>query len=186
VLRKDLPEYNNQQRDSLWADPVFQFCFMKRTFSVSPSDFDRFDFDRTDQNLYLHPSAPSDVRQQYFVIGNPHGSPWIQYVFDPHTPQHLSYRLDWLAGMWALSLRSYKHVEVGEADWERRQAELEPRIDAATTEFKRLADGRFHETPYAPRKRCNETTRVLIDPCQPGFLAILEVHREFSEYLRTT
>jgi hypothetical protein len=172
-------KYDNQNYRSVWADQVFQFCFFKRVFGIGSSDFTSFSFRHGYQDLHLRGSVES--RPHYLRVGNSKERPWTQYWFDPHTPQNLFYRLDWLDGMWSVSLRSYIHEDEGSPARE----EQERRIASVAQVFRGFADKcGVLLRQYAPRMDANETTRVLVDPCQgPQFLAMGEAHREFVKTL---
>ena len=169
-------EPDNRSDGSHWCNPILQYAFIKRVFSISTSDIEAFEYDR-------YTWLPLALRSgfTYIGLGNSAGRPWTLCTFDPQ--KNMDYRLGCRAGMWGLSLRSFFNTE----DGARPKGEQEERIRSATAKFRELLS--FHgisEEKYTPRQNANETTRVLVDPCQGRrLLALADVHREFVNWLNT-
>ena len=181
LLSKVKPDYDNRKFESIWADPVLQFLFMKRIFGIHPGDVHSFEYEGAYSCTYLH--TPGGVSQGLLQMGVSYGRRWIQYWPDIHRFRQILYRLDWLSGMWSLSLRSVVSEKENEPPRE-VQVDL---VQRASQKFLELSQEHgLAMISYSPRANARETARVVLDPCQgSGFLAVSEVHRQFVRWLET-
>jgi hypothetical protein len=178
VLSKSAAECDNTKPASLWSHQVFQYLFFKQLFKISEAEVLKHEIETGYTTVVINRSRGENRHRLTLGSNRPGGSSWVSLSFDPRPLENVFYRLDWLAGMWSFSLRSYKH---GDPPWD----DQELRIQTATRKFMELLDSHgLTVSQFAARIDARETTRVLLDPAQGRqFVAIGAVHSEFEAWL---
>jgi|GEM_PF-3681585 hypothetical protein len=162
---------DNSHRDNVWRIPVFQYAFLKAVFGLDDLTSTKIEREGPHTKVCFNP--PYDKRRdEFFKIGTSiGGSPWVQYWFTGGD-EPFFYRVDWMSGIWSISLRIYKQNK-NTADFKRMRKVSDHFANL-------LAAAKIKTIPVRDSKGSTESTLVLIDPCQsPGLSKLAKVHERF-------
>jgi hypothetical protein len=163
---------DNQERSSAWNGQVFQYAFLKRVFGLDDLTATRVIRKAQYTEVWFKPPY-DDRRDEFFKVGtSTGGSSWVQYWFNGDG-EPFFYRLDWMRGIWSISLRIYQKNKTS--------AEIKRMSKVSEHLAKPLAVAKIKTLPLRGSSReFIESTLLLLDPCQsPGLSKLAKIHERF-------